>query len=115
MCKTQAASPHICQPPRELAGKGDGVEQYKDEQRKTMQGVEKCKLFQAGRCNCGDQCKFAHTTEQLAIAHPSVIEEGDEEDDLIVWQAYVPSDEEDSYYEKATIESDEEHGEVISW
>ena len=31
--------------------------------------LEKCKLYQAGKCHYGDQYIFAHS-EQLAIAHP---------------------------------------------
>ena len=76
---------------------------------------KRCKLYQRGTCPYGDKCKFAHVDGQLAIAHPSVVEEEDEEDDLIVLQAYMSSDEEDSCYEKATIESDEDYGEIISW
>ena len=76
--------------------------------------LEKCRLFQIGKCTFGDQCKYAHVeaNNQLAIAHPSVVEE---EGDLIVWQINIPSIEEALDYEKATIESDEEFGEIISW
>ena len=100
--------PRHKQPPRTYAsqkctGECDGAE------------VEKCELYQRGICTYGVKCKIARVDGQLAIAHPFVVEEEDEEDDLIVWQAYMPSNEEDSCYEKATIESDEEYGEIISW
>lgn len=112
-CPRHKQPPHIYAASSKCAGKCNDVEQYKDKQLETMQGAEKCRLFQAGKCNYGDRCKFVHVENQLAIAHPSVTEEIDEEDDLIVWQAHIPSDEED--YETATIESDDKYGDIISW
>ena len=46
--------------------------------------IEKCKLFQAGKDGFGDQCKFVHADNQLAIAHPSTMPE-DDEGGHIVW------------------------------
>jgi hypothetical protein len=58
--------------------------------------VEKCKLFQAGKCGFGDQCKFSHSEtsdEPLAFAHPISMEE--EDDTMICWSAIMPEEEED--------------------
>ena len=55
--------------------------------------MEMCKLFQAGKCGFGDQCKFSHSgKEQLAVAHPALMEE--EEDAPISWSAIVCEEEE---------------------
>ena len=53
-------------------------------------GIEKCKLFQAGKCGFGDQCKFAHADDQLAIAHPSTVPDDDE--GPIVWHMLLEDD-----------------------
>ena len=50
--------------------------------------IEKCKLFQARKCGFGDQCKFVHSGDQLAIAHPSTMTDEDEEGH-IVWHMLV--------------------------
>jgi hypothetical protein len=63
--------------------------------------VEKCRLFQAGKCGFGDQCKFSHcggeNKNQLAIAHPSTMTdtEDDADDDLIVWHMHLEDDDYD--------------------
>ena len=53
--------------------------------------IEKCKLFQVGKCGFGDQCKFVHGSDQLAIAHPSIAPEDDE--DPIIWHMLLQEEE----------------------
>ena len=61
-------------------------------------GVEICKLFQAGKCGFGDQCKFSHSgkpDDQLAIARPASMEEEEEEIRIpISWSAIMCQQEE---------------------
>ena len=66
-------------------------------------------------CTYGDQCKFKHIEpKQLAITHPSTIQEN-QENPPIVWQVHMDSSD-DEDYQKATVTYSEELGEeVIEW
>ena len=53
--------------------------------------IEKCKLFQAGKCSFGDQCKYAHSNNWRS-AHPMLWIQEEADDFLsstpIIWHAH---------------------------
>ena len=83
---TPKSCPKHKRPPRVYAsGKCSG-----DPEKCDDVATEKCLLYQRGVCTYGDRCKFSHveSDKQLAIAHPSTMEE-EEDETLVAWHMHI--------------------------
>ena len=80
---TPKSCPRHKQPPRQYANSKCRKNTSGAPSECDYADVERCKLFQAGKYGFGDQRKFAHADDQLAIAHPSTVSDDDE--GPIVW------------------------------